>query len=73
MEYCSGGSLRELISLVNLKEEEVAYICMELLQAIDYIHSNNRIHRDIKSSNIVIDVDGSVKLADMVGDKLTPK
>lgn len=39
-------------------------VCKEVLNAVAYIHSLDRIHRDIKSDNILLSTDGRVALAD---------
>lgn len=36
----------------------------EAAKGLEYLHFSHRIHRDIKSDNILVDVDGTVKLAD---------
>eukprot|EP01126_Amoeba_proteus_P039106 TRINITY_DN4108_c0_g6_i5.p1 TRINITY_DN4108_c0_g6~~TRINITY_DN4108_c0_g6_i5.p1 ORF type:complete len:224 (+),score=46.13 TRINITY_DN4108_c0_g6_i5:1517-2188(+) len=68
MEYMSGGSLYELVKLYpmgfSFSEPEISFIIRETLLAIDFLHSMNRIHRDIKIDNILFSRDGSVKLAD---------
>ncbi|XP_053858778.1 serine/threonine-protein kinase PAK 3-like [Vidua macroura] len=64
MEYMDGGTLSDVISETHLSEDEMAAISRECLQGLDFLHSNHVIHRDVKSSNILLRTDGSVKLAD---------
>jgi p21-activated kinase 1 len=48
----------------NLPETVISYILRETLMGIKALHDQFRIHRDIKSDNVLISHDGSVKLAD---------
>ncbi|KAN0025603.1 hypothetical protein ACTFIU_002042 [Dictyostelium citrinum] len=67
MEFMGGGCLTEILEQFNsvkLVEAQIAYVCAETLKGLAYIHSQHRIHRDIKSDNILLGSDGSVKLAD---------
>ncbi|XP_074390461.1 serine/threonine-protein kinase PAK 3-like [Zonotrichia albicollis] len=64
MEYMDGGTLSDVISQTYLSEDEMAAISRECLQGLDYLHSNHVIHQDVKSRNILLRTDGSVKLAD---------
>jgi serine/threonine protein kinase len=64
MEYMDGGSLTEMISICKMTEPQIAAVCRDVLQGLYYLHSFNRIHRDIKSDNILLTVDGQIKLAD---------
>ncbi|NXA00964.1 PAK1 kinase, partial [Nesospiza acunhae] len=64
MEYMDGGTLSNVISKTYLSEDEMAAISRECLQGLDFLHSNHVIHRDVKSCNILLRTDGSVKLAD---------
>lgn len=48
----------------KLSEIEIAFILREVLKGLKYIHSQNQIHRDIKSDNIFLGNDGTVKIGD---------
>lgn len=65
MEFCGGGSLQDVYHVAGPPSEmQIAYICREMLQGLDYLHAQKRIHRDIKGANILLNDQGEVKLAD---------
>jgi protein-serine/threonine kinase len=64
MDYCAGGSVRTLLKPGPLNEKYISIITRELLIALQFIHENGVIHRDIKAANILISKEGKVKLCD---------
>ncbi|KAM9591510.1 mitogen-activated protein kinase kinase kinase kinase 1-like [Morphnus guianensis] len=65
MELCRGGSLQDIYHVTGpLSELQIAYVCRETLEGLSYLHSQGKIHRDIKGANILINDSGEVKLAD---------
>jgi len=62
-----GGCLTDILEQfenVKMNEQQITLVIRETLKALAYIHSLHRIHRDIKSDNILLNSDGCVKLAD---------
>lgn len=67
MEYMGGGCLTEILEqfeYVKMDEQHIAWVCQQTLQGLRYIHSCHRIHRDIKSDNILLGERGEIKIAD---------
>mmetsp|Transcript_12384 Transcript_12384/g.16068 ORF Transcript_12384/g.16068 Transcript_12384/m.16068 type:complete len:406 (-) Transcript_12384:139-1356(-) len=67
MDFIDGGSLTDILGEDNPTEWEencIAYVMRDALLALDYMHSKHLLHRDIKSDNILVGRDGTVKLAD---------
>ncbi|XP_059298960.1 serine/threonine-protein kinase BLUS1 [Lycium ferocissimum] len=67
MPFMSAGSLQSIISSSfpdGLSEPCIAIVLKETLNALAYLHNQGHLHRDIKSGNILIDSDGTIKLAD---------
>ena len=47
-----------------LEEACIAYIMLEVVKALAYLHSESRMHRDVKSANILLSGAGDVKMSD---------
>lgn len=48
MEFCSGGSCGDLMKPGLIPEEYITIIIRELLMGLEYLHGDNKLHRDIK-------------------------
>ena len=67
MEYMAGGSVADLISDAfggPLPESACAVVCRDLLYALDYLHGEGKIHRDVKCANVLLTAAGEIRLAD---------
>ncbi|XP_071778159.2 STE20-like serine/threonine-protein kinase isoform X4 [Centroberyx gerrardi] len=66
IEFCAGGAVDAIMLELErpLTEPQIRVVCKQTLEALAYLHENKVIHRDLKAGNILLSLDGDVKLAD---------
>ncbi|KAJ1409764.1 kinase-like domain-containing protein [Ochromonadaceae sp. CCMP2298] len=65
MELMTGGSLTDCLDVKRpMQEPAIAYVCKKMLMALSFMHREYRLHRDIKSDNVLVDKEGEIKVAD---------
>lgn len=64
MEYVSGGDLMWHIQHQQFSESRAKYYACEVLLSLEYFHKNNIVYRDLKLDNILLSLDGHIKIAD---------
>ncbi|KAM6954154.1 serine/threonine-protein kinase PAK 5 [Aplochiton taeniatus] len=64
MEFLEGGALTDIVTHTRMNEEQIATVCVSVLKALSYLHTQGVIHRDIKSDSILLTSDGRIKLSD---------
>jgi serine/threonine-protein kinase 24/25/MST4 len=52
MEHCAGGSCNDLMKAGPIQEEYIMIIVRELLIGLEYLHGDNKLHRDIKGMRV---------------------
>ncbi|GAA5981266.1 hypothetical protein JCM11641_005628 [Rhodosporidiobolus odoratus] len=64
MEYMEGGSLTDVVTCNIMSEGQIAAVSREVLRGLQHLHDHGVIHRDIKSDNILLSLQGDIKLTD---------
>jgi serine/threonine protein kinase len=64
MELMDGGSLTNIATYCECQESHIAFFAREVLKALEYMHARRKIHRDIKTDNVLLKSNGQVKLGD---------
>ncbi len=72
MEYVDGANLRAIMERSLISPKEALTIVPQICDALQYAHDRGIVHRDIKPENILLDREGTVKVADFGLAKLIP-
>uniref|UniRef100_A0A673XPY5 non-specific serine/threonine protein kinase n=1 Tax=Salmo trutta TaxID=8032 RepID=A0A673XPY5_SALTR len=66
IEFCPGGAVDATMLELDrgLIEPQIQVICKQMLEALVYLHSIKIIHRDLKAGNVLLTLEGDIKLAD---------
>ena len=66
MEYADGGNLAEFLAkrTVRMDERDILDIMYQMVSAIRYMHAHHVLHRDLKTANIFLTKEGTVKIGD---------
>jgi hypothetical protein len=65
MEHVEGESLAHALLRGPLPPDRVGAIARDLGEALDHVHANGVVHRDVKPANVLLRHDGAVKLVDL--------
>jgi serine/threonine protein kinase len=65
LEFCPGGELFfHLLKKRRFSETNARLIIAEIILALEHLHSQDIVYRDLKPENVLVDLDGHIKLTD---------
>jgi calcium/calmodulin-dependent protein kinase I len=64
MQFAEGGNLVPTI-IQALQEQEIAEILVQILEGLNYLHSKNIVHKNLKPENILFLKNGKIKIAEI--------
>jgi p21-activated kinase 1 len=63
MEYMEGGTLTDIVTTSLITEGQIAAVNREITQGLQHLHKQGIIHRDIKSSHVLLSLTGDIKIS----------
>ena len=74
MDICTGGELFfHLLQHRRFSEKQAKFFMCEILLGFQYMHERDIVYRDIKPENILVDIDGHIRIADFGLAKIIPE
>ncbi|XP_055968284.1 serine/threonine-protein kinase 10 [Sorex fumeus] len=66
IEFCAGGAVDAIMLELDrgLTEPQIQVVCRQMLEALAFLHSKRVIHRDLKAGNVLMTLEGDIRLAD---------
>jgi serine/threonine protein kinase len=64
-EGTDAGNLQDFVTLAVMDEREIAYVCKQILLFLTELHSQNRITRDLNTTNILLNRNGEILFGDL--------
>ena len=64
MEFCDGGTMQDALKK-DIRWAQRWQWALQISQALSYLHEEGTLHRDLKAENILLDRNGTAKLADL--------
>lgn len=71
MEYMEGGSLTDVVTANLMTEGQIAAVSRETAQGLEHLHRHGVIHRDIKSDNVLLSMQGDIKLSESLTETIS--
>eukprot|EP01130_Rhizamoeba_saxonica_P006769 TRINITY_DN2704_c1_g1_i2.p1 TRINITY_DN2704_c1_g1~~TRINITY_DN2704_c1_g1_i2.p1 ORF type:complete len:296 (-),score=50.83 TRINITY_DN2704_c1_g1_i2:28-915(-) len=63
-EYLEGGTLSIACRSHKFSDQHIAFIARSILRGLEFMHNKGIVHRDLKSSNVMLSLQGTVKIID---------
>ncbi|XP_054984213.1 serine/threonine-protein kinase 10 [Sorex araneus] len=66
IEFCAGGAVDAIMLELDrgLTEPQIQVVCRQMLEALAFLHARRVIHRDLKAGNVLMTLEGDIRLAD---------
>jgi p21-activated kinase 1 len=63
MQYMEGGSLTDVVTANQMSEAQIAAVSREICQGLHHLHHHEITHRDVRSDNVLLSLNGDIKLS----------